>query len=433
MPLLEEISVGNSVVKIYDYTNRGKPVLALVYHWAGERKQRMMRNEGPKDVKEARRRAKELAGAMHNGRSDVLMFTSDEHRTMKAARDALATISDISVDAACREYAQAKEIIGDTGTLLDAATYYRKSRPSSVKSLRVSLAVEEYIAALVHDKLSIRYIQDARHRLRRFAGDFEVPLAEVTTADLNRWLRGLGVSPRSRNNYRTALVTFSHWAQEQGYLRRDVKTEFDALKIVKAPTTIHIWTPDHAATLLESAEKLANSAKKDEQRKGLSCLHYLVLGSFPGVRPQEIMRLEGSNIRFQHNDIEILPAQAKGQRHRPGRRRLVPIQPNVRAWLETYPPPETGRLVMFKTPQFVRALAKKAKVEWHHDIMRHSAISYAVAATGNVDLVALWSGNSRDVIYESYLNQVTPAEAMAYGSIMPKLAAKNVIRLGKHA
>ena len=140
--------------------------------------------------------------------------------------------------------------------------------------------------------------------------------------------------------------------------------------------------------------------------------------------------MSDANIRFQHNDIEVLPEQAKGQRHRPGRRRLIPIQPNVRAWLEAYPPGD-GKLCMLKTPKFVRELARKAKVPWHHDIMRHSAISYAVAATGNIDLVALWSGNSRDVIYESYLNQVTPAEALAYAAIMPKHAAKNIVPLPK--
>jgi integrase len=240
-------------------------------------------------------------------------------------------------------------------------------------------------------------------------------------------LRGLNLAARTRNNFRERIIAFFHWAQDHGYLRKDIKTEADALKKVKAATTIHIFTPDQAGTLMAAAENMPSKTKRQGDKR-LSCIRYLALGMFPGVRPQEILRMTGANIRFQHNDIEVLPEQAKGQRHRAGRRRLIPIQPNVRAWLESYPPPD-GKLCMLKTPKFVRELAKKAAVPWNHDVMRHSAISYAVAATGNIDLVALWSGNSRDVIYESYLNQVTPAEAALYHSIMPKHAPRNVIHV----
>lgn len=431
MALFDTIKIGNSVVKIYSVTNRGQPSLYLSYHWAGKRGQRMLRHASQADERKARALARELAGGMHNNRPDVLEYTGDDRRTLAAAQEALSEIG-VSVDAACREYAQAREVIGNSGTILDAAEYFKRSRPAAIKRIETSAAVEQYITSLERDRLSVRHIQDVRNRLRKFSGDFHIPLSEITTGDMNKWLRALDVAPRTRNNYRERIIAFFHWAQTEGYLRKDVKTEADALKKVKAPTTIHIFTPDQAATLLDGAEKMASSKSVAERARGLNCIHYLVLGLFPGIRPQEIARLSGPNIRFAHNDIEVLPAQAKGQKHRQGRRRLIPIQPNVRAWLEAYPVP-TGKLCMFKTPVFVRKLATKLEIPWNHDVMRHSAISYAVAATGNVDLVALWSGNSRDVIYESYLNQVTPAEAMLYGSIMPKHAPKNVIRIEKHA
>lgn len=431
MPLFDTIKIGDSVVKIYTTKNRGKDFLAISYHWAGKRNQRLIRHASQADQRKAKTKAREIASAMHNNRSDLLAYTSIDERLLKAAQDALSPIG-IAVDAACREYAQAREVIGNTGTLLDAAEYFRRSKPTATKRISTSEAVEKYIFVLEHDGFSIRHIQDVRNRLRKLSADFNVPLSEITTAQMNQWLRDLNVAPRTRNNYRERIIAFFHWAQAEGYLRKDVKTEADALKKVKAPTTIHIFTPEHAATLLDGAERMLASKKSGERARGLSCVHYLVLGMFPGVRPQEILRMSDANIRLQHNDIEVLPAQAKGQKHRPGRRRLVPIQPNVRAWLDTYPPDE-GKLCMLKTPLFIRELARKLKVPWHHDIMRHSAISYAVAATGNVDLVALWSGNSRDVIYESYLNQVTPAEALMYGSIMPKHAPKNIVRLAKHA
>lgn len=431
MPLFDEIKVGNSVVKIYQVKNRGNDFLSISYNWAGERKQRLLRHASARDEKRARSTARDIATAMHNGRADQLNYFAEDQRVLSAAKDALSKLN-VPVDAACREYAQAREVIGDAGTVLDAAEYFRRSKPTAIKKITASDAVEQYITQGERDGHSVRHLQDIRNRLRKFVGDFHAPLADITTSEIQKWIRDLDVAPRTRNNYRERIVAFFRWAQTEGFLRKDVKTEAEALKKVKAPTEIHIFTPDQAVTLLEGAEDLANAKKLGERAKGIACIHYLVLGLFPGIRPQEIQRMSDTNIRFEHNDIEVLPAQAKGQKHRQGRRRLIPMQPNVRVWLESYPVPE-GKLVMFKTFLFVRELAKKLKIEWQHDVMRHSAISYAVASTGNVDLVALWSGNSRDVIYESYLNQVTPAEAAAWASIMPKHAAKNVIRLPKRA
>lgn len=431
MPLFDEIKVGNSVVKIYAVKNRGNDFLSISYNWAGERKQRLLRHASARDEKRARSTARDIATAMHNGRADQLNYFADDQRIYKAAQDAVSKLN-VPVDAACREYAQAREVIGNAGTVLDAAEYFRKGRPTAIKKITAEDAVEQYVAHGEKDGHSKRHMDDTRNRLEKFVTLFHVPLADITTAEMATWLRDLGVAPRTRNNYRERIVSFFRWAQTEGYLRKDVKTEAEALKKVKAPSEIHIFTPDQAASLLEGSEDLANAKKPSDRAKGLSCIHYLVLGLFPGIRPQEIQRMSDKNIRLEHNDIEVLPAQAKGQKHRPGRRRLIPIQPNVRVWLETYPVPE-GKLVMFKVYEFVRALAKKLGITWQHDVMRHSAISYAVASTGNVDLVALWSGNSRDVIYESYLNQVTPAEAAAWASIMPKHAAKNIVRLPKRA
>lgn len=431
MALFDTIKIGNCAVKIYTVTNRDRPFLSLSYVWAGERKQRLLRHASQADERKARALARDLATAMHNGRSDQLNYFADDQRVFKAAQDALSKLP-VSVDAACREYAQAREVIGNAGTILDAAEYFRRGRPTAVKKITAREAVEEYIAQGEKDGHSLRHLQDVRHRLRRFVKDFHVPLSEITTSDMQRWLREMNVAPRTRNNYRERIVAFFRWAQSEGYLRKDVKTEADALKKVKAHSEIHIFTPEQAGKLLEGAEDLANSKKAEDRGHGLTCVHFLVLGLFPGIRRQEIERLTSDNVRFEHNDIEVRAAQAKGQKHRQGRRRLVPIQPNVRAWFEAYPIPQ-GKLVMSEAFLFVRALAKKLKIQWHHNVMRHSAISYAVASTGNVDLVALWSGNSRDVIYESYLNQVTPAEAAAYASIMPKFAPKNIVRLPKRA
>ena len=49
-----------------------------------------------------------------------------------------------------------------------------------------------------------------------------------------------------------------------------------------------------------------------------------------------------------------------------------------------------------------REAAKEAGVEWKHNALRHSFISYRVADIKNVDEVALEAGNSPDIIFQHY-------------------------------
>jgi hypothetical protein len=420
----EIVRAGNVEVRLTPVRNREKDYVHLAWYFAGERRQKMLRCADRNDEKRIREMAREIASAVWTARPDKIPELSINVRIMNAAREALNGF-DVEIDAACREYSAARTVIGDHGSLLDAAEFYRRSKPVALKPVTIERAVDEFIASQLSESLSYQYRKEICRGLRLFARDMAgANIAEITTSQLQSWLRNLKrqdgqpLNARSRNNFRDQIVTMFRWAQsEGGYLRRDVTTEAEWTKKVKTHTDIHIFTVEQFRTLIYGA------VEHDPR-----CIHYLAIGTFGFVRPKEIERMSPASVRFHHNDIEVREDEAKRTR-RQSNRRLVPMQPALRAWLEAFPLPVSGRLVRYKTREWVRALAKKVGVPWHHDIMRHTGISYAVALTANVDQVALWAGNSRQIIYGSYLNQVTPAEAAEFYGMMPPQEEK-IIRLG---
>lgn len=405
MALVHTAKIHNQEVRIYSVHNRGRPYFKLSYFWAGEWRGKLLSGSKLDDEKRARALAREIATAMAEGRADRIEDFSRGIRTLRAAEDSLA-LAGTPVDAAAREYALAHRMLEGTGaTILDAAEFYAKRHVKSGKSILVRDAVEQFIEGQKADGASEKYLQDIRARLRRFARENSGPIAEITTGQIKLWLRGLKVSKRTRNNFLALIKTFFHWAQGEDYLARNLPTAPDDIARLPAPSEIHVHDADTVAKLFAGAiehEPLI--------------LPYLAIGYFAAIRPREMQRMTAANIRFHHGDIEIKDWQAKRTR-RALHRRLVPMQPNLIAWLTVFPAQD--RIATSRSRHRVARLAKRLGVSWHHDVMRHTGISNLVALTGNVDQVALWAGNSRQIIYQSYLSQVTKTEAKLFFSIEP--------------
>jgi len=62
-------------------------------------------------------------------------------------------------------------------------------------------------------------------------------------------------------------------------------------------------------------------------------------------------------------------------------------------------------------------IAAQDPVEWKHNALRHSFISYRVAAIQNVPQVALEAGNSPAMIFANYREVVTPEDAKTWFAI----------------
>jgi len=111
-------------------------------------------------------------------------------------------------------------------------------------------------------------------------------------------------------------------------------------------------------------------------------------------------------------------------------RRLVPIQPNLAAWLAPY---SKRRGLIWRGTVRTFDLARAATVEkagfaWRTNALRHSFCSYRLAVVQDAAKVSLEAGNSPTMIFRHYRELVKPAAAAAYFGIAPKQPA-NVVTM----
>ena len=78
---------------------------------------------------------------------------------------------------------------------------------------------------------------------------------------------------------------------------------------------------------------------------------YIAICAFAGLRPTEAAKLDWKDINLETAQIEVKARHAKTRRHR-----LVPIQPNLLAWLTIYRK-EAGR-IGFSRRKFREAYAR---------------------------------------------------------------------------
>ena len=143
---------------------------------------------------------------------------------------------------------------------------------------------------------------------------------------------------------------------------------------------------------------------------------YFAIGLFAGLRPvRELAGLDWGDVDLSDRRLYVPCGRAKT-----GRARVVPVSPNLAAWLETVPPERrAGPVAPFSRMAFRRVLAT-AGIAWHPDVMRHSRVSYRLAQCGNPALVAAEGGHSPGVMHRHYVNlRIPTADIAAYWNLVP--------------
>ena len=131
----------------------------------------------------------------------------------------------------------------------------------------------------------------------------------------------------------------------------------------------------------------------------------LAIAAFSGIRMAELNRLNWSAVDLDRGFIELRAAQAKT-----ASRRLIPISPNLRAWLE--PLERNGKVVRtILLYREVTTLVRALGLEWPRNVLRDSYISYRIAIVQSADQVALEAGNSPPIIFKHYRELTTPEVA----------------------
>ncbi len=260
--------------------------------------------------------------------------------------------------------------------------------------------------------------------------DWTPPVHEIGRADVAAYLdslrsrAGLVASPKTRNNIRGDLHGFFDWCRgvRNGKPLPGVTRRWCVENPVADIAKENVRSSEPQILSIEAARALMRHVEK---WGGGRLAPFFSLAAFAGLRPGRAGELRKLAV---HPDL-WKPCKAAGGRplidlergiltvpaevSKTGRRRIVTIQPNLRAWLERFPGPilPDGAETATRRVRGVCSLA--------HDVCRHSFISYLVGLTGSKARAALEAGNSERVIDKHYLHIPTAPEAREYFAIMP--------------
>lgn len=240
-------------------------------------------------------------------------------------------------------------------------------------------------------------------------------LRNTTGAD-GKMIPGKPASAKFKKHVLGAMRQLVRHCISRGWLAKGV-VDFE---IVDKPRQtkggkIEIFTPKEMAALLSKADD--------------DLIPFLAIGAFAGLRSAEIERLDWSHVDLVQGHIEITADNAKT-----ASRRLAPIPSNLKAWLAPIYQ-RKGRVFPISTAggnltERLQALAAETGMNgWRKNALRHSFISYRVAAEQNVSQVALEAGNSPAIVFSNYRSVVKPSEAKTYFGISPAPTESNTVAL----
>lgn len=257
-------------------------------------------------------------------------------------------------------------------------------------------AVNAFLVAKARAGKSDRYLRTMKNSLSKFAlGRSHRLLDDVTCEDVEQWLERSQWNATTRRGYLRDVRTLYNFAARRGM------TVGNAPRLVELPeraaSVIGIHTPDEVRKVLEGA-----------RRHDLNLCRALAVRYFTGLRSSECDRLTEDCIRLDAGVIEVTARNAKTRQ-----RRLVEVEPNLRAWLAL-----GGHLPLGDAGNRTRLFIKACGVAWPHNVTRHSFVSYAVARDGAKG-TALRAGHSEDMLFRHYRALVTKADAESYFSILP--------------
>lgn len=363
------ITEGSARVKIYESpvkVGRKKyPAFLVRYYFDGKTVQKKFAN-----LTKAREHATTAAERINNGSIQVLLMTEADRL----------------------EYSEAKTKLNGV-PLMRAVEFYLSRHPDSITAKTTQEIYDELLVAKKQDGLSEVWLRDLRIRLLRFVERFPGPAAELSGIEIDAWLRSFDVGAKARNNFRISISAFVSFAKSRRYLPRDF-SEIESIQIARdAGGKIEIYTPDEM-------QKLLNAARPAE-------LPFLALGAFAGVRTAEISRLTWRDIGEEFLTVASDKAKTRS-------RRVVPALDALK-WYLNIARAEKRAIWHHSTlgmhSDVIRRLAKDSGVTWKRNALRHSFISYRLAAIQNTAQVALECGTSERKIFTNYRELVTAADA----------------------
>jgi integrase len=410
----KELPFGSIRIPYQEYRNASGRYWMLFYYEAGQRKQ-----ECRSSFAALKKRAEEIATNIANGQTAMTSFTETDRARWLVVCENFAKTG-IAPETGSAEYAAARQrllAIGDGRlTISDALTFFEETHPRGFLPKPLPDLVAQFLTEQ-EGQISDGWHEHLSHCLNQLAAHFKCSLHTLQSADLNAWLRGLNVGPRTRHNYRAALDQLVRWAQSNGHVPRT----WSEMERVADPGAklgeIKILTPEQMTRLIAERQRAEEFGRAQK-----TLVPFLALQAFAGLRHSEAARTDWRDIHLEERHVYVPKAIAKG-----GHDRLVPMSDTLAAWLQPYAR-RNGPATSLSQVSGALTKAKKAAEIPAGDnetknVLRKSFISYRLAVTKNIAQVAEEAGNSPGIIRKHYGRPLPESEGKRWFGIWPTAAA----------
>ena len=272
-------------------------------------------------------------------------------------------------------------------------------RPTLSDVVTVQEAINEFLRSKARIGRSDVYLKHLGFSLKVFSkGRANTPLDQITIAQIEDWLQSLDWMPRTKKGLLCDVKTLFAFAHRRNLVSHNPAAAVESPVCAESPPALH--TPEQVRRVLEFARAY-----------DLDLCRCMAIRYFTGLRTSEVLKLVEEEIR--EGFIEVTAAKSKTRR-----RRLVTVRPCLRAWLDL-----GGRLPFKQQANrlawFVRDLATATQIPWPRNVTRHSFASYHLAQFENAGKTALEAGHTEQILFSTYRELVTPAQAADFWSVLP--------------
>ena len=297
---------------------------------------------------------------------------------------------------------QLERLNGLGWTLAKAVDFIEKhGELAAAPEIPLGTVADEFLTAKKAANLRPRYFKTLRASIHRFLlSRREKLVSKITPAEIQEYIGSNGWLPATMRSYLVDVRTLFAFAMKRKYVRENPALAVDLPKVEENPPGI--LTPAQTLAVLDACLDAAPDV-----------LPSIALILFGGLRRSEAEAIEWAEISDEF--VEVKAHKAK-TRHR----RLIPVSPQLRAWLDTARA-VGGTLPALNYADKLKLVLDTAKLraEWSQNALRHSFASYFFAKHKNENETAARMGNSPQMVFAHYRELVRPAAAEAFFAIMP--------------
>jgi integrase len=354
----------------------------------------------------AKKRMQEICIAIANGQARMSRFTEEDRAAYLRASELLRPTGQ-KIEVASAIYTECVQKLSGRATISEAVDYFL-SKPVRVRAkAEVPKVVQEFLADK-QAQISKRWHDTLAQQLERFAEWFNGPIDELSSYEINMFLRGLSVGARARFNYRAAIQQLSIWAKGNGYLESDWAEMWMVAQPEIDPIEIKTFTPAEVAKLMANCRSVF--------------IPFCALQVWAGLRHEEARRMDWRDVDLERGQVYVSKHVAK----KIGRDRIVPMSLNLVKWLEPCSNSSGHVCALSNTSNALWRTKQKAGLpcgrEETRNVLRKTFITYRLALTKNAAQVAEEAGTSVAKIRSNYGRPLRESEGAQLFDIWPTQA-----------